>query len=296
MATFRRSAIVRIYERGADLDILGKDGTRLRVSGESAALARVVLDYLCEPRTVEELHAHISELSGEDARASAAVTQAFDALRAAGVVTDHWDTAVPTTPDGPRVVVALSGGIAAAHAPALAELLLERGFRLRFAATESALRFVSPLALSALSHQRVVTSLWPEDETEPVPHLALARWADVVVVYPATATTLARIAAGDCSTVVSAVAIAARAPVMLVPAMNESMLRAPSVQRNLDRLREDGFILTHPSLGYEVANPPHERRPRLGGAPPIGVVVQVLEAVLGETGPARRDAVRSSGP
>ena len=284
MAKLRRAAIVRIYEAAQDLCIIKGDGTLLRVSGESAELARALLDHLCEPRTLDEVYRHVSELSGRDATGSAAVGQALDALRAAGAVTDAPSEVVGPR-EGPRVVVALSGGIAAAFAPALAELLLERRCQLRFAATESALRFVSTLALSALSHQRVVSSIWPEDAQEPVPHLALASWAELVIVYPATATTLARIAAGDCSTVVSALAISARVPVLLVPAMNESMLRAPSVQRNLALLREDGFVITHCSLGYEVAQVPAARRPALGGAPSVQAVVDVAGALLREKMP-----------
>lgn len=280
MAELRRAAVVRIYETARELCILKTDGTLARLSGDSAELARALLDHLCEPRTLDEVYRHVSRLTGEDATGSAVVAQAIEALRAAGAITEHDPRAHDGLAEGPRVVVGLSGGIAAAHAPALAELLLARGYRVRFAATESALRFVSRLALSALTHRPVVASVFPEDEAEPAPHIALARWADVVVVYPATATTLARIAGGDCSTAVSALAITARVPVLLVPAMNEAMLRAPSVRRNLALLREDGFVITHCSLGYEVAQPPSERRPTLGGAPPLQAVADVLDAVV----------------
>ncbi|MGH7297745.1 MAG: flavoprotein, partial [Polyangiaceae bacterium] len=158
--------------------------------------------------------------------------------------------------------------------------LLGRGLRVRVAATPSALRFVSALALEALTHEAVVRSRWPVQVGAPVPHLELARWADVVVVYPATATTLSRIARGDCSSVVSALAISARAPVLLAPAMNEAMLDAPSVRRNLAQLRDDGFIVMHPSLGYEVAAAPTDRRLRYGAAPTVQNVVRVVEATL----------------
>src|ERR1019366_9469412 len=181
-----------------------------------------------------------------------------------------------------RVVLALTGGVAAAHAPALTEMLLGRGVRVRIAATPSALRFVSALALEALTHEPVVRSRWPSDVRAMVPHLELARWADVVLVYPATATTLSRIARGDCSSLVSAVAISTRAPVVLVPAMNEAMFDAPSVRRNLAQLREDGFLVMHPSLGYEVAVAPLERTLRYGAAPTVQSVALVTEAVLSE--------------
>jgi SAM-dependent methyltransferase len=159
----------------------------------------------------------------------------------------------------------------------------------RVAATRNALRFTSALALTALTHHEVITSLWPRDPTAPVPHLDLARWAQVFLVYPATATSLARLAQGSCGTVVSAAAIATRAPVLLVPSMNEAMYTAPSVQRNLEQLREDGFLLALPACGIEVAERPDARSPMLGTAPPVAVVADLVEAIAAEHASATRD-------
>jgi 2-polyprenyl-3-methyl-5-hydroxy-6-metoxy-1,4-benzoquinol methylase len=181
-----------------------------------------------------------------------------------------------------RLALGLTGGVAAAHAPALVEALLARGFDVRVAATRSALRFVSALALEALTHQAVITSLWPRDPGAPVPHLDLARWAQILVVYPATATSLARLAQGSCGTVVSAAAIATRAPVLLVPSMNEAMYTAPSVQRNLDQLREDGFLVAHPACGVEVAEAPRARAPMIGTAPPVVAVADLIEEIAAQ--------------
>ncbi len=179
------------------------------------------------------------------------------------------------------MVVGITGAVAAAFAPSLCDALVGRGCDLRVVTTKNALRFTAPLALAALTHAPVVTSLWPRDPTAPVPHLELARWADVMVVYPASATSIARLAAGSCGTVVSATAVSTRAPVLLVPSMNEAMLTAPSVQRNLAQLREDGFFLAHPSCGVEVADPPAARaeRPMFGSAPPVGAVVDLVLAI-----------------
>ncbi len=289
-AQLQRSAFVRIYERGDSLSVIAADGSVRRFNGASAELTRAVLDFLCEPDTQDELVAHVSELSGRDA--SGVVGETVAALQGCGVVEDAAMARPAATDVRARIVVALSGGIAAAHAPLLAEVLFARGFLVRFAATESALRFVSSMALSALTHQPVVTSLWPKDETEPAVHIALARWADAVVVYPATATTLSRIATGDCSTVVSALAISARSPVLLVPAMNEDMFRSASARRNLTQLREDGFFIAHPSLGYEVATAPEDRQSTFGGAPPVAAVADIVEAIVAE---ARVTSDRRSG-
>ena len=178
-----------------------------------------------------------------------------------------------------RVVVGLTGGVAASFAPSLVQILLDRGLDVRVAATRNALRFVSALSLEALTHAPVVASLWPRDPGAPVPHLDLARWAEVMVVYPATATSIARLASGSAGTVVSAAALATRAPALIVPAMNEAMYTAPAVQRNLDQLREDGFFLAHPSCGIEVADAPASRAPMLGAAPPIGAVADLGQVI-----------------
>jgi phosphopantothenoylcysteine synthetase/decarboxylase len=102
---------------------------------------------------------------------------------------------------------------------------------------------------------------------------------------------------------VSAVAVSARVPVILAPAMNEAMLDAPSVRRNLEQLRADGFFVMHPSLGYEVAVAPAERTLRWGAAPTVQSVALVVEAVLleqrerseGQTGAPARRAARARG-
>jgi len=255
----QRAPHVRIYERKGELNILDARGNLHRVTGKTARTAIDLLELLRTPRERVEI-----------ARTKSA-KDVLAALEEVGVVgAPH---APPKSAEAFRVVLALAGGIAAAHAPALAEILLSAGFRVRVAATPRALRFVSEEALEALTHS-------PIGGKKPVPHLELARWAQVVVVWPATATTLSRIARGDCSTIVSAVAISARAPVVLVPAMNEAMLDAPAVRRNIAQLRDDGFILVHPSFGYEVANGPDDRPLAYGASPTVQSIAMIAEAVL----------------
>ena len=278
---WQRAAFVRIFERGDELSILDDKGTLRRFSGEPAALARRVLEFVRVPRTDKEI-ASLGKLAPD-------VLEVL--VDANAVVPAAKPTARPVADF--NVLLALTGGFAAAYAPALAEMLLGRGFHVRICATPSALRFVSALSLEALTHDPVVRSRWPKRHAT-VPHLELARWADVVVVYPATATTLFRIAHGDCSTVVSAVAISTRAPVILVPAMNEAMFDAPSVRRNITQLRDDGFIVTHPSLGYEVAEEPSKRTPAFGGAPPVQTVAIITEVVLRERVSGKSSSRRSS--
>jgi len=123
-----------------------------------------------------------------------------------------------------------------------------------------------------------------------VPHVELAAWADVVIVWPASATTIARIATGDCSELVSAVAITTRAPVLIAPSMNEAMLEAPAVARNLETLRADRFHLTVSALAHEVAEAPSERRAHRGGAPDAATLTELALALVRTTARPPRDA------
>ena len=207
-------------------------------------------------------------------------------LRSAGALVEVTAPEPPATPtatrSGRRVVLAITGGVAATFAPVMVEELLRRGHHVRCAASKNALRFVSRTSLEALTHERVFGSMWSNDPAAPVNHLELARWAGIVVVHPATATSIGRIANGDCSKLVSAVAISTRAPVLIVPAMNEAMLTAPSIARNIERLVEDGFHVAHAALGLEVADAPAARRPMFGAPPSVEAVAAIAGAILDE--------------
>jgi SAM-dependent methyltransferase len=172
-----------------------------------------------------------------------------------------------------------------------------RRFEVRVIATPSALRFVSREALEALTHAPVLSGMWAhEDGRETglvVPHLALAAWADVVIVWPATASTIQRIATGATNELVSAVAISTRAPVLVAPSMNEAMADAPSVQRNVQRLRGDGFVIAVGHGAHEVADTPGARVRMAGGAPPPFVLARSAEALL-RTRAARGQIPRSA--
>ncbi|HEX5063261.1 MAG TPA: flavoprotein, partial [Kofleriaceae bacterium] len=191
---------------------------------------------------------------------------------------------------GINIVVAVSGAIAASHAPILVSALQRRGHVVELALTETAQRFVSVETLAALLQREPHTSMWPRAAHVPVPHIALARWADLVVVYPASATTVARIANGDFSDLVSAIALTTRGAVMIAPSMNIDMLEAPAVQENLDRLRENDFIIVHGVPSQEVADAPGVR-PTIGGAaPPASEVAALIDALRNAGYIRRRDA------
>jgi SAM-dependent methyltransferase len=128
----------------------------------------------------------------------------------------------------------------------------------------------------------VWSGLWQRDARAPVPHVNLAEWAELVLVCPASATTVSRIATGDCSDLVAAIVAATRAPVVVVPSMNDAMYESPAVQANLAVLRDHGRHVVHPALGIEVAHRPHERPALLGPAPPAGAVIAIVRHLLHE--------------
>jgi 3-polyprenyl-4-hydroxybenzoate decarboxylase len=262
---------------------VGRDGAVHAVDGASAGLVRAALELLAQPLTRDELAAAIVELSGAALPEPRVIDDVLALLRDTGAI--HRVRAGATVPapiaaPGARVVLALTGAIGTLAAPALVAALQRRGCDVRVAATRTALRFASVPGLEAITHRRVVRSLWSRDPAVPVPHLELAAWADLIVICPMSATTLARLASGDHGDVVSASALATRVPVVLAPSMNAAMLDAPAVQRNLERVRADGFYIVPPGPGLEVADPPDARAPRVGGAPPPERMADLAVAIL----------------
>jgi SAM-dependent methyltransferase len=277
----QRAAAVDVEDR---VLLVGGDGVVRAIEADGAALARTVLAYLDVPRTLDAIVAHVEAQSGEPG-ARPIVEQLVEVLRTSGAISAvdiaaNDDTARAAGPHRGNVVVGISGAIAASHAPAFVGALQRRGWTVEVALTQTAQRFVATDALAALVRRAPHVSMWPDAPHAPVPHVALAEWADLVVVYPASATTIARLAAGDFSDVVAATALATRAPVVLVPSMNAAMLAAPSVQRNLDQLRGDGFAIVHGVPSVEAADAPALRTASGGAAPSPGEVAATIDALV----------------
>jgi SAM-dependent methyltransferase/3-polyprenyl-4-hydroxybenzoate decarboxylase len=285
--TLRRAAVARIYDVDDRTVLLAPDGSGHALAGDSAALARAVLAFLSVPRAAAEVRAHVEALAGGPLPRPAVVDELLMLMVRVGAVEIGAPPAAAPRGPGPRVVLGLTGAVATMHAPSLVLRLQQRGCEVRVAATDDALRFVRTEALAALTHWPVAHAMWSEGQVHVVPHIELAQWADAVVVAPASATTIARMAGGDYSSVVAAIALATRAPVLVVPSMNPAMYAGEPVQRNLARLAADGMHVAHPARGVEVADRPDERSPVFGAAPPAEVVVQLLEAILRARPPAR---------
>lgn len=148
-----------------------------------------------------------------------------------------------------RILLAVTGGIAAYKAPELVRTLRRAGNAVRCAMTPNAVQFVAPLTLQAVSGQAVRTQLFDPVEEGGIDHIALADWADLVVVAPATANILAKLAHGLADDLVSTVALATRAPMLVAPAMNLNMWLHPATQNNMTTLRQRGVRIIGPESG-----------------------------------------------
>jgi 3-polyprenyl-4-hydroxybenzoate decarboxylase len=281
--TIVRAETARIVEVGGAMCLVGADGAVHRVDGDSAAVVRRVVELIARPITRDALVEAIGREAGTDA--GPIVGQVIELLRATGAARISEGNA-PAVADAagraPRanIVVGISGAIGAIHAPALVLALQRRGFTVEVAMSRASRRFVSASSLGAIAQREIHRSIWPTTPLAPVPHVALAAWADAMIVYPASATTVARIAHGEFSDLVAAIALTTRAPVVLCPAMNPAMAAAPAVRRNLDQLRADGFAVVHGVPAVEVADAPALRAPIGAGAPPPGDVAATVDALI----------------
>ena len=148
-----------------------------------------------------------------------------------------------------RILLIISGGIAAYKSLDLIRRLKERGASVRVVMTEAAQEFVTPLAAGALAGERVFTDLFDAATEFDIGHIRLARDTDLIVVAPATADLMAKMANGHGDDLASTILLATTAPVLIAPAMNPQMWAHPATQRNLARLRADGIATIGPNAG-----------------------------------------------
>ncbi len=149
-----------------------------------------------------------------------------------------------------RIVLAVSGGIAAYKIPELVRVLRKEGHEVRCVLTASAAEFVSPLVLQTLSGHAVRTNLFDPEEEGRIDHIALADWAEVVCVAPATANLIAKLAYGIADDLVTTLVLATRAKLLVAPAMNVNMWNNQPTQENVGRLRARGVQFVGPEAGF----------------------------------------------
>ena len=194
---------------------------------------------------------------------------------------------------GKRILLIISGGIAAYKSLDLIRRLRERGAEVRPVMTAAAQEFVTPLAVGALSASHVFTDLFSREDEQDVGHIRLARHCDLVVVAPATADLMAKMANGHADDLASTVLIATDRPVLVAPAMNPKMWMHPATRRNRATLSGDGVRFVGPAAG-EMAESGEAGEGRM--AEPLEIVA-AIEGLLGEPRPlAGKKAVVTSGP
>jgi len=148
---------------------------------------------------------------------------------------------------GKQIVLGVTGSISAYKALYLLRLLQQGKAQVKVVTTPSVDRFVGSLSFSSITHEQVFSGLWDESWSE---HVTLGTWADLMVIAPATAHTLAKMAHGICDNALTAVYLAARCPVMVAPAMDVDMYKHPRVQHNINILQQDGVNVLPTGKGY----------------------------------------------
>lgn len=151
---------------------------------------------------------------------------------------------------GKKIVLGVTGGIAVYKAVDLVSRLRKAGCEVRVVMTEHAQQFVTPLTFKEISGNAVATSMWNANQEFNVEHIALANWADVFLVAPATANILAKMACGIADDLLSTTLLAAQAPIVVCPAMNTGMYQNPATQENIAKLQERGVSVMPPAVGH----------------------------------------------
>ena len=190
-----------------------------------------------------------------------------------------------------NIVLGVSGGIAAYKAPELVRRLQDAGADVRVILTPNASRFVSPLSLAAVSNHGVIVEQWGDPERGGVDHIELARWAELLVIAPATANILAKLATGIADDALTTFAIAHRGAVMVAPAMNTYMLQHPTVIENVERLRKRGVEIIEPDSGLLACG--DEGAGRL---PDVPVIVARVQSHFAPRDLAGKSVLVTAGP
>src|SRR4051812_18779443 len=149
-----------------------------------------------------------------------------------------------------KILLCVTGGIAVYKAAALTSKLVQAGAKVKVILSDSAAKFVSPLTFQALSRNEVHTDTFDEKNPNVIAHIDLADWADLILVAPATANTIAKLANGIADNMITTTLLAATGQVWIAPAMNVHMYDHPAVKKNISILASYGYQFIEPSEGY----------------------------------------------
>ena len=230
---------------------------------------------------------------GEPDEFASAVDEPAARPPGAGLERSADTSAVGTALRASRILLIIGGGIAAYKSLDLIRRLQDRGARVRCILTPAAQHFVTPLAVGALCGERAYTDLFDPRTEFDVGHIRMARDTDLVVVAPATADLMARMAAGQADDLAAAVLLATDKPILIAPAMNPHMWAAKATQRNLARLKADGVRVVGPNTG-EMAE---RGEAGVGRMAELLEIAAAAEAILRRPGPLTGKRVLvTSGP
>jgi phosphopantothenoylcysteine decarboxylase / phosphopantothenate---cysteine ligase len=194
---------------------------------------------------------------------------------------------------GKRIIIGVCGGIAAYKSADLTSKLQQAGALVDVILTAHATEFVRPLTFSTVSHRPVYTDLWEPSGQAAAHHIELAAAADLLVVVPATANTIARLAHGLADDLLTTTALSSMAPLLIVPAMEQHMYQHPATQANLHLLAERGAIIIPPETGHLASG-----EVGVGRLPETGTLMAAIQKVLGQHGgdlAGRRVVVTAGG-
>jgi phosphopantothenoylcysteine decarboxylase/phosphopantothenate--cysteine ligase len=195
-----------------------------------------------------------------------------------------------------RILLIIGGGIAAYKCLELVRRLRERGHHVRAVMTKASHQFVTPLSVAALTNERVFTDLFDLDDEREIGHIRLARDPDVIVVAPATADLIARMAGGHADDLATAVLLATDKTVLVAPAMNPRMWLNPATQRNVEQLKRDGIHFVGPAIG-EMAERGEAGPGRLAEVPDLlSAIESALDVEAAHKPLSGRHVVVTSGP
>jgi len=190
-----------------------------------------------------------------------------------------------------NVVLGITGGIAAYKAAELTRELLKRGATVKVIMTENAARFIGPLTLQTLSGNPVYSDMFSLAADSEIPHISLAQSADIIVVAPATANIIGKIASGIADDLLSTTIIATKAPVLICPAMNSNMYDNPILRSNIDKLSSLGYLFVNAGYGELACK---SRGP--GRLPDPGDIAEEVEVVLTENNLEDHRILITAGP
>ncbi|PKO51618.1 MAG: phosphopantothenate synthase, partial [Betaproteobacteria bacterium HGW-Betaproteobacteria-2] len=142
-----------------------------------------------------------------------------------------------------KLVLGITGGIAAYKAVELVRLLVKAGIEVQVVMTEAARHFITPVTMQALSGRQVFTDMWDASIANGMPHIELSRQADAILVAPASADFMAKLVHGNADDLLSTLCLARECPLLVAPAMNRQMWENPATQRNVQQLQADGIAI-----------------------------------------------------